>query len=91
MSNNYDWSNIVMCEKCGKGVPKSEFCIECGHRLGVKYISTNFQSQSQTPPTVKCPKCGSTQIQLVPRKWSIITGIFTNQVDRMCLNCKHKF
>lgn len=40
---------------------------------------------------VKCPKCGSTQIQAVSRKWSLMTGILTNKVDRVCLNCKHKF
>lgn len=41
--------------------------------------------------TVKCPKCHSTQIQIVPRKWSPLTGIFTNKVDRVCVKCKHKF
>lgn len=40
---------------------------------------------------VKCPKCGSTQIQMVPRKWSPLTGILTNKVDRVCVKCKHKF
>lgn len=38
-----------------------------------------------------CPKCGSTNIQVVPRKWSILTGIFTNKIDRVCANCKCKF
>ena len=41
--------------------------------------------------TVKCPRCGSTQIQAVPRKWTIWTSILTNRVDRFCLNCKKKF
>lgn len=40
---------------------------------------------------IKCPKCGSTQIQMVPRKWSLATGFLTNQVDRVCMRCKHKF
>lgn len=40
---------------------------------------------------VKCPKCGSTQIQMVPRKWSLLTGFLTNKVDRVCMNCKCKF
>lgn len=43
------------------------------------------------PPPVTCPKCGSTQIQLVNRKWGLFTGILTNAVDRVCVNCKHKF
>lgn len=38
-----------------------------------------------------CPKCKSTQIQVVARKWSPLTGILTNEVDRVCINCKHKF
>ena len=40
---------------------------------------------------VKCPWCGSTQIQMVPRKWSLLTGFLTNKVDRVCVNCKRKF
>lgn len=40
---------------------------------------------------VKCPKCGSTNIQIVPRKWSLLTGFLTNKTDRVCVNCKHKF
>lgn len=38
-----------------------------------------------------CPKCGSTNIQMVPRKWSLLTGFMTNKTDRVCVNCKHKF
>ena len=38
-----------------------------------------------------CPKCGSTNIQIVPRKWSIFTGILTNATDRVCVSCKHKW
>ena len=39
----------------------------------------------------KCPECGSTNIQVVPRKWSLFTGIFTNATDRVCVNCKYKW
>lgn len=39
----------------------------------------------------KCPRCHSSNIQLVPRKWSIWTGFRTNKVDRVCVNCKHRF
>lgn len=60
-------------------------------KLKTKLSTYNKQQVPIPTQQVTCPKCGSTQIQLVPRKWSLITGIFTNQVDRMCLNCKHKF
>ncbi len=39
----------------------------------------------------KCPRCHSSNIQLVPRKFSIWTGFRTNKVDRVCVNCKHRF
>ena len=39
----------------------------------------------------KCPKCGSTQIQLINRKFTILTGFATNKVDRVCVNCKHRW
>ena len=41
--------------------------------------------------TVTCPNCGSTQIQMVQRKWSFLTGFMTNKVDRVCVKCKHRF
>jgi DNA-directed RNA polymerase subunit RPC12/RpoP len=40
---------------------------------------------------IHCPYCGSTQIQMVPRKWSPFAGILTNKVDRVCMNCKKTF
>lgn len=40
---------------------------------------------------LRCPKCGSTNIQMVPRKWSPLTGFMTNKVDRVCVNCKNRF
>lgn len=39
----------------------------------------------------KCPRCGSRNIQLVQKKFSIWTGYRTNAVDRICVNCKHKW
>lgn len=39
----------------------------------------------------KCPKCGSTSIQIVPRKWSLLTGFATKKTDRVCVNCKHRW
>ena len=40
---------------------------------------------------VHCPACGSTQIQMVSRKWSLLAGFATNKVDRVCMKCKKKF
>lgn len=43
------------------------------------------------PEKVRCPRCRSTEIQLVPKKFSLRTGFATNRFDRMCVNCKKKF
>lgn len=40
---------------------------------------------------VSCPKCGSTQIQVVPRKWSLLAGFATKKVDRVCVSCKYRW
>ena len=54
-------------------------------------IIENNKKNSSNKNEVKCPWCGSTQIQMVPRKWSLLTGFLTNKVDRVCVNCKKKF
>jgi DNA-directed RNA polymerase subunit M/transcription elongation factor TFIIS len=40
---------------------------------------------------VMCPKCGSSNIQVLNKKWSATTGFMTNKVDRVCINCKNRF
>lgn len=50
-------------------------------------LNKNLKSEGR----VVCPNCGSTQIQLVNKKWSLMTGFFTNKVDRVCVACKKKF
>lgn len=44
-----------------------------------------------SPDAVRCPHCRSTQIQLVPRKFSLLTGFATNKFDRICVMCKKRF
>lgn len=39
----------------------------------------------------RCPRCGSSNIQVVQKKWSIWTGFRTNAMQRVCVNCMHKF
>ena len=50
-----------------------------------------FENPVDENGNVKCPYCGSLQIQMVPRKWSPVTGFFTNRADRVCMRCKKKF
>ncbi len=55
------------------------------------YVPDAFASTQDTVPEVRCPRCGSKEIQLVPRKCSLLTGFATNKFDRMCVYCKKKF
>ena len=59
--------------------------------INVDVVDSNGNSININTNITLCPKCSSTNIQIVPRKWSLLTGIFTNKMDRVCVNCKHKW
>lgn len=46
---------------------------------------------NNSPDIVRCPRCTSTQIQMVPRKFSLLTGFATNRIDRVCVRCQKRF
>lgn len=75
----------IMCPRCHSIYDTISFRPETDPYFEFK------NSDKINDTTVKCPKCGSTQIQMVPRKWSLATGFLTNKVDRVCMNCKCKF
>ena len=55
-----------------------------------KYVPDAF-AETKTVPKVQCPYCFSTEIQLVPKKFSILTGFATNSYNRVCVRCQRKF
>ena len=44
-----------------------------------------------SPDIIRCPRCKSTQIQMMPRKFSLLTGFATNRIDRVCVRCQNRF
>ena len=46
---------------------------------------------NNSPDIVRCPRCRSTQIQMVPRKFSLLTGFATNRIDCVCVKCQKRF
>ena len=46
---------------------------------------------SNSPDIVRCPRCRSTHVQMVPRKFSLLTGFATNRIDRVCVRCQKRF
>lgn len=55
------------------------------------YIPDAFMYKQEAEGKVRCPRCRSTEIQLVPRKFSLLTGFATNKFDRMCVRCQKRF
>ena len=60
-------------------------------RVSAAQIKAAEEKAKEEANKPKCPKCKSTNIQIVPRKWSFWTGVFTNKTDRVCANCKYKW
>lgn len=54
-------------------------------------LPNNPLVNDNTPEKVRCPRCRSTEIQLVPKKYSLLTGFATNKFDRMCVRCQKRF
>lgn len=58
----------------------------------LKEVCPNSPLLKTTPSKqIRCPRCMSTQFQLVPRKFSLLTGFATNKFDRVCVMCKKRF
>lgn len=98
-----DFVNNFECPECGSLSGKLEEndvklgvrCNNCGklHIMLEKHTTVNHRNVKPVinDNTPKCPKCNSTNIQIVPRKWSLLGGFATKKTDRVCVNCKHKW
>ena len=73
--------------------PRDENVSEKAKEILRTYIPDAFEPPAYDSAIneIRCPRCGSNRIQLVGRKWSWLTGIATNKVDRVCMNCKTRF
>jgi len=64
------------------------------HLKAKEEMNVHFQKSTigNSTTEVHCPKCGSTQIQLMKRGWKVTTGFLgSSKNERVCMNCKHKF
>ncbi len=55
-----------------------------------KYVPDAF-AETKSAPKVQCPYCFSTEVQMVPKKFSLLTGFATNGYNRVCVRCQRKF
>lgn len=54
-------------------------------------MEEGYRKRQEEKNKPRCPKCGCTEFQMVPRKWSPLTGFLTNKVDRVCVKCKTRY
>ena len=73
-----------------KAPPESECGLDEVKRILRTYVPDAFQ-ESKEVPKVRCPYCQSEQVQIVPKKFSLLTGFATNSYQRVCMRCKRKF
>lgn len=73
-----------------KAPPESVCGLDEVKRILRTYVPDAFKEVQETSK-VKCPYCFSSEIQIIPRKFSLLTGFATNKFDRVCLRCKRKF
>lgn len=55
-----------------------------------KYVPDAFD-EPEPVPKVQCPYCFSTEIQMVPKRFSLLTGFLTGGYERVCLRCQRTF
>ena len=73
-----------------KAPPESECGLDEVKRILRTYVPDAFQ-ESKEVPKVRCSYCQSEQVQIVPKKFSLLTGFATNSYQRVCMRCKRKF
>ena len=65
--------------------------VEDAKRQLKEVLPNNPLVNDNSPDIVRCPRCRSTQVQMVPRKFSLLTGFATNRLDRVCVRCQKRF
>lgn len=87
----------VRCTNCGKQYIKLEKHTTDNRRTPgavpkqpetYEQIVARQKAEQSIP---KCPKCGCTNIQVVRKKWSWITGFMTNATERVCAKCNYRW
>lgn len=84
-------SKLAYKFKAPKDLNKAKEVLRREYKPDAFMESETSKISTKPDPVVRCPRCRSTSIQLVPRKFSIWTGYRTNKVDRVCINCKHRW
>ena len=60
-------------------------------KLYSQYKTQSRMIQAANNNQVYCPKCGSTNIQIVQSRLDPQLNSYVSEFTRICVNCKHKF
>lgn len=74
-----------------KAPPESECGLDKVKEILRTYVPDSFVYPEKKETVIRCPRCFSRDFQLVPRKFSLLTGLATNRVDRVCVKCMKRF
>ncbi len=86
-----EFGDIYFLIKEFKAPPESKYGLDAVKEILRTYIPDAFVYPEEKETKILCPRCFSSQYQLVPRKFSLLTGFATNKVDRICLKCNKRF
>ena len=67
----------------------SQFRTQYEQRRNIQHAQQQQETQ-QPSTTTKCPRCGGTAFTPMKKKWSLLAGFATNQVELVCNNCGYK-
>lgn len=98
VTTNISYNNncAIICASCGGLGPfqKRHVTEVAGiiKNVIVRGIEEGIVKKEDLDGQVRCPKCGSTQIQIQKRGWSLGTGLIgSGKNERVCMNCLYKF
>lgn len=83
------WTDTKLIKEF-KAPPESVCGLDEVKRILRTYVPDAFKEPQETPK-VKCPYCFSSEVQIVPKRFSLLTGFATNKFERVCVRCKRKF
>ena len=67
----------------------SQFRAQYDNKIAMK-IEERRKQAAQQSNTTTCPRCGNTTFTPMKKKWSMLTGFATNQVELVCNNCGYR-
>lgn len=88
----YNNNNVTIDTSCkGLFAPQKRHAEDFNTAIKTQ-IERALKKVEDDPDVVRCPKCGSSQIEIVKRGWTLATGFLgSGKNQRICKNCMYQF